>query len=200
MNNATAVIIAAGIAVLGTLLSPIAVQYASARAKKQEDESARRQRQEERDAERRLQDFNELRSTYTQLNTEMRGFHSALNNYLHLIRSDNCNEVARDALNSVRHNHLQFYAVTQMIVPDKVLSAASYANLGLGQLYGLALRLDGFTVPDLSSSAMADDSEGEGGGGEETIESAFACSEKVRQRIYRLRNIMRTELGISSAQ
>jgi hypothetical protein len=199
MNTATTAIIAAGIAVLGTLLSPIAVQYASARTKAQEYELARRQRQEERDAERRSQDFNELRSTYTQLNTEMRGFHRALNTYLHLIRSDNCNEAARDALNSVRHNHLQCYADTQMIVPDKVLSAASYANLGLGQLYGLALRLDGFTVPDLSSGAMADDSEEEEGG-EETIESAFAYSEEVGQRIYRLRNIMRTELGISSAQ
>lgn len=193
MNNATAVIIAAGIAVLGTLLSPIAVQYTSSRAKAQENEYARRS-----------QDFNELRSTYTQLNTQMRGFHSALNNYLHLIQSGDCNEVARDALNSVRHNHLQVYAVTQMIVPNKVLRAASYANLGLGQLYGLARRLDGFNVPDLSSGAMADDSEEVEieveEGREETIESAFAYSEKVRQRIYRLRNIMRAELGISSAQ
>ena len=84
MNTATTAIIAAGIAVLGTLLSPIAVQYASTRTKMQEYELARRQRQRRRDAEKRSQDFNELRSTYTQLNTEMRGFHRALNTYLHL--------------------------------------------------------------------------------------------------------------------
>jgi hypothetical protein len=199
MNTAATAIIAAGIAVLGTLLSPIAVQYASARTKAQEYELARRQRQEEREAERRSQDFNELRSTYTQLNTEMRGFHRALNSYLHLIRSNHCNEVARDSLNSVRHNYLQCYADAQMIVPDKVLSAALYANGGLAQLYGMALRLDGFTVPDLSSSAMADDSKEEEGE-EETMESAFACSEEVGQRIHKLRDIMRTELGISSAR
>jgi hypothetical protein len=89
VNIAITTIIAAGIAVLGTLLSPVLVQRASARTKEQEYELARRQRQEEREAEKRSQDFIELRTAYTKLNTEMRGFHRALNNYFapHTLRS-----------------------------------------------------------------------------------------------------------------
>jgi hypothetical protein len=81
-----------------------------------------------------------------------------------------------------------------MIVSDEVFSAAASANGSLSQLYGMALRLDGITVSDLSSGAMADDNE------EETIESAFAYSERVRQRIWKMRDVMRKELGISSAE
>ena len=81
-----------------------------------------------------------------------------------------------------------------MIISDKVLGAAMYAHGGLTKLYGMALRLDGFTVPDFSSGTMADENQ------EETIESAFAYLEEVRSLVLKLRDIMRTELGISSAQ
>lgn len=194
MNIAVTTIIAAGIAVLGTLLSPILVQYASARTKAQEYELMRRQRQEEREGKRQLRDFIELRSTYTELNTEMRGFQRALSNYLHLIRSGHCSKDARDALDNVRDKYLQRYADAQMIISDKVLGTAMYAHGGLTRLYGMALRLDGFTVPDFSSGTMADENQ------EETIEAAFAYLEEVRSRVLKLRDIMRTELGISSAE
>ena len=193
MNTAITTIIAAGLAVLGTLLSPILVQYANARTKAQEFELARRQRQEEREAERLTRDFTELRSTYTTLNTEMRGYHRALSNYLHLICSGDCNEDARAVLNDARHKYLQCYADAQMIVSDNVLSAAASPHAGLAQLYGVALRLDGSTRTDPSPETKLANNEAE------RLETAFADWEVIRLRIHNLRDTMREELGVSSA-
>jgi hypothetical protein len=64
-------LIAAGIAVLGTLLSPVLVQRTTAKAKAQEYELARQQRQEERTAEAQRDKFLDLRAAYTELNAEM---------------------------------------------------------------------------------------------------------------------------------
>lgn len=169
VNTAATTIIAAGIAVLGTLLSPILVQYATARAKAQEYELAQRQRQEDREQETQTTKYNELRRAYTDLNTEMRAFLRALSNYIHLIRSRQCSEEARSVLNEVRDGYLQSYADAQMIVSDKVFVAAADANSGLARLYGMALRLDGFTVPPLSEEATSDGDE------KETIDTAFTC-------------------------
>jgi hypothetical protein len=194
MNTAVTTIIAAGIAVLGTLLSPILVQYATARAKAQEYELARRQRQEEREAEAQNNKYLELRRAYSELNTEMRGFLRALTNYMHLIRSHQCSQEARDDLNQVREKYLNCYADAQMMVSDNVFVAAADANNGLSRLYGMALRLDGFTVPSLPSAGVSDEDE------EESIETAFAYLAEVRPLIWKLRNTMRRELGVGSAE
>jgi len=188
MNTAFTTIIAAGVAVLGTLLSPILAQYSASRNKAQEYELARRQRQEERDAERKLQEFIEVRSMYTSLNTEMRAFHRTLRTYLFLIRSGHCDKDARQDLNDRRHVYLQCYADAQMIVSDNVFKAAIVANDGLSRLYGIALRLDGFTEPRLASDAATVDKE------KETIESALSYSQNVRQHIWAVRDIMRKEI------
>lgn len=147
MNTAVTTIIAAGIAVLGTLLSPVLVQYTTARAKAQEYELARQQRQEEREAEAQVNKYVELRRAYTELNTEMRSFVRALSNYMHLVSSNQCSPEARNALNQVREKYLDCFADAQMMVSDEVSAAAADANTGLGRLYGMTLRLDGFTVP-----------------------------------------------------
>jgi hypothetical protein len=194
MNTAVTTVIAAGIAVLGTLLSPILVQYATARAKAQEYELARQQRQEEREAEAQINKYVELRKVYTELNTEMRGFLRALSNYLHLVRSQQCSQEARDALNQVRDKYLDSYADAQMMVSDRVFAAAADANNGLARLYGMALRLDGLTVPALSSATVSDGNE------EESIETAFTYLGEVRPLIWKLRNTMRMELGIGSSE
>jgi hypothetical protein len=191
MDSTITTILAAGIAVLGTLLSPILAQYVSMRAKKQEFDLARQQRAEERDANQRLEEIANLRSAYTKLNTEMRRHLRATSNYLHLIRSNRCDQSARAELDGVRHEYLQQYAEAQMILPDRVFSYAINANGGLAQLYGIALRLDGFSNSDLMS--YTDPS-----AQEETIDSALAFLEEVRSRIWILRDVMRSELGVSS--
>jgi hypothetical protein len=58
----------------------------------------------------------------------------------------------------------------------------------------MALRLDGFTVPALSPARASDDGEGE------TVETAFTYLAEVRPVIWELRNTMRMELGIGSAE
>jgi hypothetical protein len=193
MTSTITTIIAAGIAVLGTLLSPLLVTYANTRAKAQEYELARLQRLEEREAEKRSKDFIELRSTYQELNSEMRRCLRALSNYLHLIRSDRCGDQARDALDAVRHEYLQHYADAQMIIPEEVFAAAIFANNGLSRLYGMVRRLDGLTILDLNSRTTIDNER------VETIDSVSSYLEEVRSRIWNLRRVMRTDLGINSS-
>jgi len=191
--NAAAIttVIAAGIAVIGTLLAPILAQRASARTKAQEYEFELKRHQEDLEAERRLRESTELRSTYTDLNTQMRNFLRALNNYLHLIRSGLCNDEARSSLEVVRHEYHQHYSDAQMIVSDNILSAAGHANGTLMRLYGAARRLDDFPVADLSTDVTEDE--------KETIESAFVLLGQARNRIAHVRDIMRKELGATQA-
>jgi hypothetical protein len=191
MNAAITTVIAAGVAVIGTLLAPILAQRASAHTKAQEYEFEQRRRQEDRETERRLLEFTELRSTYTELNTEMRDFLRALNNYLHLIRAGHCSDEDRATLEEVRYKYHQHYSDAQMIVSDNVLHAAGRVNGELMQLYGIARRLDNFPSADLSPDAAE--------AGQETIESAFERLEQVRRGIGQVRDMMRRELGVSSA-
>jgi hypothetical protein len=89
----------------------------------------------------------------------MRGSLRALSNYLHLMRSRQCSQAALDDLNKVPEEYLDCYAEAQMIISDEVFAAAADANSGLGRICGMALRLDGFTVPVLSSEPVSDANE-----------------------------------------
>jgi hypothetical protein len=190
LNIAVTTVIAAGIAVLGTLLSPILAQRASARTKAQEYEHEQNHLREEREIERRDRNLAELRAVYTELNTWMRKFQRALNNYLHLIRAGLCNDENRIALDEVRHEYHQRYSDAQMTVSDGVLHAAGSANGALMKLYGIGRHLDAFQTADLSVDATE--------GGEETIESAFEYLQETRRRIAYARDLMRKELGVAS--
>jgi hypothetical protein len=194
MSAADTTIIAAAIAVIGTLLSPILVQYMNNRSKSQEYDLARRQRAEEREAEAEHRRHQELRTEYTELNTQVRNVVRALSDYLHLIRANKCTEDSRDVLDGVRRDYLQCYADAQMRVTDTVLAAAIEVNSALSRLYGMALRLDGFTVPMRSPETLIE------AGIQETIDSAFArLEQELRPLAWKLRNTMRHELGIGTA-
>lgn len=136
MSIAVTTVIAAGIAVLGTLLSPVLAQRASARTKAQEYEHEQNRLQEEREIERRDRHLAELRATYTELNTWMRRFQRTLNNYLHLIRAGLCSDESLMALDEVRHEYHQRYSDAQMTVSDSVLRAAGSANGALRNYTG----------------------------------------------------------------
>jgi hypothetical protein len=159
-------------------LAPILAQRSSARTKAQENEFEHKLQQEEREA------------PYTNLNTEMRNFHRALNNYLHLIRSGESNDGAQASLEEVRRRYHQNYSDAQMIVSDDVLATAARANAGLMRLYGIARRLDNYSVADLSADVTE--------AGKETTESAFVFLEEVRRTIAQTRDMMRKELGVST--
>lgn len=182
-------IIAAALAVLGTLFSPVLAQRVTARTKLQEFELSQRQRQEEREVEQKRLAFEERRTAYTELNAQMRSMHRALLNYMHLIRAENQSEADVTKLDEARQKYLERYFDVQMLISDSVLNAAGRANDGLSRAYGMARRL-GSDAPRATS---------ENGQGEETIDSTFSYLEEVRQRIADTRNIMRTELGLTAA-
>jgi hypothetical protein len=166
----------------------------NSRTKGQEYDLARRQRAEERQAEAELRKYEELRSEYTEVNAQVRNFMRALSDYLHLIRAHKSSEEARELLDDARREYLQCYSDAQMKVSDSVLAAAIDTNGGLSRLYGMALRLDGFTVPARSVEALVDADT------KETIDLAFRYLEQeLRPLAWKLRNTMRNELGIGTA-
>jgi hypothetical protein len=187
-------LIAAAIAVVGTLSSPILVQYMNSRSKAQEYELQRQQRSEERQAEMDERKHEELRVEYTNLNAKVRNFVKALSDYLHLIRSRKITPDARVPLEDSRKEFLECYAQAQMRLPDSVLVAAMEANRHLSRLYGIALRLDGFTTSTQSMEVAISS-------GHDTIESAFEhLEETLRPAAWHLRNVMRIDLGIGKAE
>jgi hypothetical protein len=84
--------------VIGTLSSPILVQYMNSRSKAQEYELQREQRSEERQAEMDERKHEALRVEYTNLNAKVRDLVKALSDYLHLIGSRKITPEARAPL------------------------------------------------------------------------------------------------------
>src|ERR1700721_661957 len=189
MTAGVTTVIAAALAVFGTLLSPVLVQRITARAKLQEFELAQRQRQEGRVADQERLGFVERRTAYTDLNAQMRAMHRALLNHMHLIRARSQTETEIGKLDETRHKYLERYFDVQMLISEDVLRAAGHANNGLGRAYGMARRL-GATGADAVTLEPGED--------EETVDSTFSYLEEVRQRIADARNIMRSELGLTS--
>jgi hypothetical protein len=181
-------VVAAGVAVLGTLLSSVLTQLISARNNRQEGEQARQDRQEEREIEEKRRDFVERRTTYTQLNTESRRFRRELNNYLQLMRTGRATDEALAVLEDVHRSWGEHYADAQMIISDNVFRAARDVNRGLLEAYGLARRLDGSGLASVTEEAWADSTE--------TVDSALR---EVLQCMERFRNTMRADLGVTSA-
>jgi hypothetical protein len=191
MDAGITTVIAATLAVLGTLFSPILAQRVTARTKLQEFDLAQRQREEDREVEQRRLAHVERRTAYTQLNAQMRAMHRALLNYLHLVRSNSLIDADTSKLDDTRHAYLERYFDVQMLVSDEVLRAAGYANDGLGRAYGMAKRLASANGSNIVVPPSV---------GGETIESTFSYLEEVRQRIAEARNIMRSELGLATAK
>jgi hypothetical protein len=192
MDSGVTAVVAAGIAVLGTLLSSVLTQLISARNKRQEGEQARQDRQEEQEIGEKRRDFVERRTAYTQLNTEMRKFRRELSNYLHLIRAGRATDEALAVLQNVRHSYSEHYADAQMIVSDNVFGAGRRVNRGLLDVYGMARRLDGSGLASVTEEARADRGE--------TVDSALAYLDHVLEDMNRFRGIMRADLGVTSAE
>jgi hypothetical protein len=168
----------------------------NSRSKAQEYELQRQQRSEERQAEMNERKHEELRVEYTNLNAKVRNFMKALSDYLHLIRSRKITPDARVPLEDSRKGFLECYAQAQMRLPDPVLVAAMEANRHLSRLYGIALRLDGFTTSTQSMEVAISS-----GRELDTIDSAFEyLEETLRPTAWHLRNVMRIDLGIGNAE
>lgn len=192
MGSGITTVVAAALAVLGTLLgtlmSPVLTQRNNARSKQQEFDLQQRQRQEEREWNRQQQDFADLRDTYTELNREMRKFWRALNTYVELIRQGNGTNEALAVLEDARHSYGENYSNAQMTVSDEVLAAAQRINRGLLDVYGTLRRLDGSQAAAMTAESPSR--------ARETVDSAFAYLKNVLQeQLTDIRHTMRTEIG-----
>ena len=192
MDAGITTVLAATIAVLGTLLSSVLTQRINARSKLKENELAQLERQKEYEREQKSLTILARRAAYTTLNTEMRKFRRELNNYLFLIRAGAVTDDALAVLEYAHRTYAENYADAQMIVPDEVFAAAQRANHGLLGVYGMARRLDGSVPAVVNEEAPTH--------GEETVDSAFVSLNQALQIIGVVREIMRADLGVNSAK
>jgi hypothetical protein len=187
MSADWATLAVAVLGVAGTLSSPLLSQRIAARAKEQEFDLQGRQRQEEREAGRQQADFEERRSIYARLNTAARRYQQALRAYVRAVADDAVTDSTRAELTDARESFRDLYSDAQMILPDKVLEAATSVSACLGEAYGLVKRLESGkprTTPD--------------GGRAETIEMAREyVLVTVYNHVRELRQLMREDLGVS---
>jgi len=187
MSADWATLAVAVLGVAGTLSSPLLGQRIAARAKEQEFDFQTRQRQEEREAGRQQTEFEERRSIYAKLNTAARRYQQALRAYVRALADDAVTDWTRTDLADARESFRDLYSDAQMILPDKVLEAATSVSACLGQAYGLVKRLESVkprTGPDVDQT--------------ETVEMAreYAYVTAYNQ-IRELRQLMREDLGVS---
>jgi hypothetical protein len=173
--------------VAGTLSSPLLGQRIAAQAKEQEFDLQRRQREEEREAGQKQARFEERRSIYARLNTAARQYQQALDACARAMMHDAVTEEAHAELAHTRQSFRDLYSEAQMILPDKVLNAATSVSASLGQAYGMIKRLEADQSrirPELNQA--------------ETIEAARDYAHTtVYNQILELRRLMREDLGVS---
>ena len=145
MGASVTTLLAAVLAVLGTITSPVLTQRYTNRARLQEIEAARRQRLEDREAAQRTTSQLERREIYTTLHTAAWDFRRALKNCLFDADASEDLEIARQAF-------LTSYRNSQMIATDAVLKAADPVYDALTRTYGRVKRL---TIDTFDSESAA---------------------------------------------
>ncbi|WP_269857045.1 hypothetical protein [Streptomyces sp. RPT161] len=104
-----------------------------------------------------------------------------ITNVLHALERDEVTEELRSELDRARRDHRLRHAEAQMMLPDTVMAAASTANRYLGDLYGLLIRLDSGTAEQ-----------------GENVEAARARMNGLWDSLWRMRHVMRVDLGITA--
>ncbi|MFI7052265.1 hypothetical protein ACIBLB_09420 [Streptosporangium canum] len=175
-------ILAATIAVVGTLAGTFLTQQSSLRGKRMDFEQAKVQRSEDRKNTEQKEWLEQRRACYVALNIAIRQHRTAINDLLHGIRDGEVSEEVRADLAQTRRAYVERHAEAQMTAPREVLKTAGLVRGHLSSWYGMARRLDQ-EIP------------GEG----ETLDAAFAYGERFWERGKRMRAAMRNDLGISDA-
>jgi hypothetical protein len=187
MNANVTTLLVAILGVAGTLSSPLLGQWIAGRAKQQEFDLHRQERLESRQEARQRETFEERRSIYAKLNTGARQYTQELRTYLRIITDHAVTDEARVQLEKARQAYRGLYSDAQMILPDKVLAAAIPLNTGLGDAYGMIMRLEA-GQPRL----------GPEDGPPDTHEIAHEyCRVTLYDLIETLRQSMREDLGVS---
>ncbi len=175
MSADVATLLAAIVAVVGTLTSPVLTQHYAIRARQQELEAAKEQRLEERLEARQITSLLDRRQNYTALHTAAWEFRRALKNRLF-------EDSDPDELESARQVFLASYRNSQMICTDPVLEAAAPAYDVLTDAYGKVKRLAPVTA---GRDARAD----------ERQDIHHVLNTRVEHAIREMRRAMRVDLG-----
>ncbi|MFC4013391.1 hypothetical protein ACFOY2_39620 [Nonomuraea purpurea] len=175
-------VLAAVIAVVGTLSASIYTQRSALRGKRMDFDQAQAQRKEDREIIERKAWLEQRRACYVALNIAIRQYHAAIADLLHGIRDDKIGEEVRADLAQARRSFIERHAEAQMTAPREVLVAAGAVRGHLSSWYGLVRRLD---------QGIAHEGE--------TLDTAFANSERFWERIECMRTAMRSDLGIVDA-
>ncbi len=129
-------LLAAALAVFGTLTSVVLTQRYANRARAQEIEAVRNQRQEDREEERRRASLLDRRQSYTALHAAAWDFRLALKNCLF-------DEDAAEELERARQAFVTSYRNSQMIATDAVFRAMRPIYDELTNTYGRVKKLTG---------------------------------------------------------
>jgi hypothetical protein len=161
-------LLAAVIAVLGTVVASIYSQRSALQSRKLEHELT------ERKAE-----LEQRRACYVALNIAIRRYRMAIADLLHAIQNGEVSDATRAELDESRRLYIERHAEAQMTVPDNVLDAAGAVRGHLSSWFAMASRLEG---------GMAGDGD--------SLAAAFEYGERFWDRIGHMRSLMRSDLGI----
>ncbi|MFD7664952.1 hypothetical protein [Streptomyces sp. NPDC059788] len=181
MNSSISQIVIAVLGIGGTLAAAVITQRGADRARARELEHTRQLQREEREYATHQARFEARRTCYATLSAGTRDLANVMTKVLHALERGEVAEELRSDLDRARREHRLRHAEAQMVLPDTVAEAASTANRHLGDLYGLLMRLDGGTARQ-----------------GESLEAAWESMGKLWDSLWRLRHIMRVDLGITA--
>ncbi|MFI8997814.1 hypothetical protein [Streptomyces sp. NPDC053542] len=165
----------------GTLAAAVITQRGADRARVRELAHARQLQQDEREYATRQAQLEARRACYAKLSAGTRDLANVMTKVLHALEAGAVTEELRSDLDQAHREHRLRHAEAQMVLPDPVAEAASTANRHLGGLYGLLKRLDGGT-----------------GRHGENLEAAWESMDEVWDPLWRMRRLMRVDLGITA--
>lgn len=181
VNSAISQIVIAVLGIGGTLASAVVTQRGANRARERELEHARQLQQDEREHATRQAQLEARRTCYATLSAGTRDLTNAMTNFLHALREDQVTEELRSDLDRARRDHRMHNAEAHMVLPDTVAEKASTANRHFGDLYGLLMRLHAGTAQQ-----------------GESLETAWEAVEVLWDALWRMRRVMRVDLGVSA--
>ena len=149
MSNTVGAIIIAVVGVLGALGGSIVNQVLSARTRR--DDFQVQQARQEKDYSRQKQEgeFASKKSSYIAIIASSRTYRVELMNYLHVVKRDTADSVARSDLQQARRTWLANFSEVQIVAPLRVLSAIEPVNTGMAAAYRTIRNLeDGEPEPD----------------------------------------------------
>ncbi|MET8687099.1 hypothetical protein ABZV77_23075 [Streptomyces sp. NPDC004732] len=180
MDSSISQIVITVLGIGGTLAATVVTQRSADRTRVRELDHVRQLQQDEREYATRQARLEARRTCYATLSAGTRDLANVMTNVFHALEKGEVTEELRADLARARREQRMRNAEAQMVLPDGVAEAASTANRHLGDAYGVLMRLDvGTAQPG------------------ETLETAREALEQLWGPLWRMRRVMRVDLGIT---